>query len=117
MTNATKGKLLHGTAIAIDVGVPLTATLTQFPVWVEQSSEATVSGLFLVMALLSCIPFIKQIKEFMKNPSAPILWSVLFVGLAALQNIIGEIVVVAFSGMVANLAGAGIYKLGDIVSK
>ena len=117
MNNATKGKLLHGTALAIDVGVPLAATLTQFPVFGEQSSAATMSGLFLVMALLSCIPFIKQIKEFMKNPSAPIMWVVLFVGLAALQNIISEIVIVAFSGMAANIVGTGIYKLGDIVSK
>ena len=56
MTNRTKGNILKAIAVTIDVSVPLAATLTQFPLWVEKSSEATMSGLFLIFAFLSCLP-------------------------------------------------------------
>ena len=115
MRNATKGKLIKGAAITIDVAVPLVATLTQFPVWIEKSSEATVSGLFLVFAVLAAIPLFKQIKEFMKSPSVWILWCVLFVLFVVLQNIISEMVKICFAGMIANIIGAGIYKLGEYI--
>ena len=70
MTNATKGKVIKGAAVTLDVAAPLIATLSQFPVWVERSSEATVSGLFLIFALLSILPFLKVIKEYFKSPSS-----------------------------------------------
>lgn len=115
MKNATKGKIIKGVAVAIDVAVPLIATLTQFPVWIEKSSEATVSGLFLVFAVLAVIPLFKQIKEFMKSPSVWILWCVLYVLLVVLQSIIAEMVKICFAGMIANIIGAGIYKLGAYI--
>lgn len=115
MKNATKGKIIKGAAVAIDVAVPLIATVVQFPVWVEKSSEATVSGLFLVFAALAAIPLFKQIKEFMKSPSVWILWCVLFVAFVVLQNIITEMVKICFAGMIANIIGAGIYKLGAYI--
>ena len=73
------------------------------------------SGLFLVFAALSVIPFFKQIKAFIKSPSVWVLWCVLFVFLVALQSIISEMLVVCFWGMVANIIGAVIYKIGDHV--
>ena len=65
MKNSTKGAILKTIAIGIDVGVPLAATLTQFPLWVEQSAEATMSGLCLVFIGLSVIPFLKVLKEYL----------------------------------------------------
>ena len=50
MTNATKGKICKISAVVIDVAVPLIATIMHFPIWVERSSRATVSGLFLIFA-------------------------------------------------------------------
>ncbi len=117
MTNAVKGRLIKGSAVALDVLAPFIATLTQFPIWIEKSSEATISGLFLVFAFLSCIPFIRQIKEYMKSPSACVVWLVLLVIFVCLQNIINEMVIVCFAGAVANTLGAGIYKLGCIIEK
>lgn len=117
MKNATKGKILRGCAVAIDVAAPLAATMTQFPVWIEQSSEATMSGLFLTFALISCIPFLKQIKEYFKSPSVWVIWTILFVLLIALRNIINEMIIVCFVGTVANIVGVGIYKLGTIVEQ
>lgn len=112
MTSATKGKILCGLALAIDVGVPLAATLSQFPVWVDRSAGATVSGLCLVLMLICCIPFFRQIKEYMKSPSAPVIWAVLFVLFLILESIATEIKVICFFGMLANMLGAALYKIG-----
>ena len=115
MANRTKGNILKAIAVTIDVSVPLAATLTQFPIWVEKSSEATMSGLFLIFAFLSCLPFIKQIKAYFRSPSVWVVWVVLLVLFVCLRNIIDEMVVVCFFGTVANVIGAGIYKLGNII--
>ena len=46
MTKLTKGRLICFAAILIDVGAPLAATMCYFPIWVEKSAEATISGAF-----------------------------------------------------------------------
>ncbi len=115
MTNRAKGNIIKAAAVVVDVSVPLIATLTQFPIWVEKSSEATISGLLLIFAFLSCLPFIKQIKAYMKSPSFLVVWMVLLVLLVCLRNIIDQMIVVCFCGAIANAIGAGIYKVGDIV--
>ena len=115
MRNTTKGKMIKGSAIVLDVAAPLVATLSQFPLWVEKSSEATMSGLFLLFAFLSCLPFLKQIKAYFKSPSVWVVWVVLFVLFICLRNIINEMIVVCFVGMLTNLAGTGIYKLGAMI--
>lgn len=116
MKNATKGKMIQGIAILLDVTVPLAATFSQFPLWVEQSSEATMSGLFLVFAFFSILPFLKQLKSFFQSPSVPVIWIILFLLLVALRNIINEMIIVCFAGMIANLIGAGIYNIGKAVA-
>lgn len=115
MKNATKGGILKGAALILDVAVPLLATLSQFPVWVEESAEASMSGLFLMFAVLSAIPFLKQIRAYLRNPSAWVLWGILFGALVVLRNIMDQMIVVCFAGAVANLLGAGIYNLGKFV--
>lgn len=116
MKNATKGKMIQGFAIFLDVAVPLAATFSQFPLWVEQSSEATMSGLFLVFAFFSILPFLKQLKTFFQSPSVPVIWIILFFLFVALRNIINEMIIVCFAGMIANLIGAGIYNIGKSVA-
>lgn len=116
MKRKTRGTIIKGTAIALDVTVPLVATITQFPVWIEKSSEATVSGLFLLLAAISVIPFFRQIKAFIKSPSVWGVWAVVAIMLILLRNIIDEMVVVACAGVVSNVIGAALYKWGQIVA-
>jgi phosphatidylserine synthase len=115
VTNKTKGKIIKAGPVTLDVAVPLIAILTQFPVWVEKSSEATVSGLFLLLAVVSCIPFWKQLKEYFKSPSIWVVWIILLVVFICLRNIIDQMVIVCFFGTIANVIGAGVYKLGSII--
>ena len=61
MKNSTKGKIIrYSSVVALDAGAPLAATCAYFPMWVNKGSEATVSGVFVVLALLSLIPIIKK---------------------------------------------------------
>jgi phosphatidylserine synthase len=112
MKNTTKGKIIKGCAVGLDVAAPLAATFTQFPLWVEKSSEATMSGLFLIFAFLSALPFIKQIKAYFKSPSVWVVWVILWVLFIVLQNIINEMIIVCFVGVLSNIVGMCIYKIG-----
>ena len=114
MKNSTKGKIFKTSAVALDVSVPFIATLTQFPIWVERSSDATMSGLFLMLAFFSALPFIKQLKAYFKSPSVWVVWTILLVFFICIRNIIDEMLIVSFAGAVANIIGAGIYKIGAI---
>ena len=107
-----KGKILKVLALAIDVGVPLAVTLTQFPLWISRSASATISGISILFILLSTIPFYRQIKQYFKSPSAWVMWGMLFLILFALSEIINEMVLICFFGFIANVIGAVIYKIG-----
>lgn len=113
MKRTTKGKIFKISALVLDIGVPLAATVSQFPVWVDRSAGATVSGLFVLFALLSAIPFFKQIKAYFKSPSVWVMWCIILVALVALRAIIDEMIVICLIGAAANVIGAGLYKLGD----
>ena len=113
MQRTTKGKILKISALVLDVGAPLAATISQFPVWVDRSAGTTVSGLFVLFAFISAIPFFKQIKAYFKSPSTGIMWFIIFVALIALRAIIDEMLVICAIGALANVIGAGLYKLGD----
>ena len=113
MTDKVKSRLIKAFALTIDISAPLIATLTQFPVWIEKSAEATVSGVVLVLAFFSCLPFIKHINNFLKSPSVPIVWLIIFIALSLLNNIIDQMIVVCFVGVISNTVGTFIYKIGD----
>ena len=113
MKNRTKGNLFKWSALGVDVGAPLIATLTQFPAWTERSSGATVSGLFVVFALVSAIPFIKQFKEMIKTPSVPFLWALGCGMLLCLRSIVDEMIIICAVGAISNAVGAVMYKYGE----
>lgn len=115
MRNVTKAKVIKTSALVLDVAAPLAATLSQFPIWVERSSAATVSGCFVVFALLSAIPLIRVIKEYLKSPAAWLIWTFMTVFVLALRVIIDQMAIICLVGLIANLCGAGLHKIGNYV--
>lgn len=115
MKNKTKGRLIKGSALVLDVGAPLITTITQFPVWIDKGASSTVSGIFLVFAFLSIVPFLNQIKAWLKSPSVPVLWLVFFVLFSLLRSIIDQMAIICLIGAIANLLGSIIYKAGNVV--
>jgi hypothetical protein len=116
MSNKLKGRVIKAVALVFDILPPFIATLTQFPIWIEESAEATVSGIFVVLAFLSIIPLIKHVKSFIKSPSIVVLWLLGFLMLKVMQSIIDEMVLVCFVGTISNAIGMLIYKVGEAVS-
>jgi hypothetical protein len=108
-----KRKILKGIALAIDVGAPAIATISQFPIWINKSAEATVSGICVLFVLLSSVPLIRWFKRLMKSPSAPIMWGLLLGLFLALEAIIDEMIIISFVGVTANLIGAVLFKIAD----
>lgn len=117
MTNQTKSKVLKASATGICVLSPLIATITQFPIWVEQSSNATMSGTFLLLAFFSCLPFIRQIKEFFKSPSIPVLWVIFTILLILMENIIDQMIIVCIVGTIANVVGAVLFRIANNIKE
>lgn len=117
MSNRTKGTLIKGSSIAISVAVPFAATCTQFPIWIKSSAAATVSGLFVVFALLSSIPLLRWMKRKNKAPSGEIIWTIIFVMLYAVNEIINQMILISFFGMLANWIGVILYNVGEKVAE
>lgn len=115
MRNVTKAKVIKTSALVLDVAAPLAATLSQFPIWVERSSAATVSGCFVVFALLSAIPLFRVVKEYLKSPAAWLIWTFMTVFVLALRVIIDQMAIICLVGLIANLCGAGLHKIGNYV--
>lgn len=117
MTKRTKGTLIKYSALGLDVGAPLFVTFTQFPAMIERGSTSTVSGLFVIFALLSAIPIIKHFGKMFKTPSVPVVWVICFAGLLALRSIIDEMILICGAGAISNVIGAALYKYGDHLSE
>lgn len=116
MKPKTKGNILKSIAIGVDVLVPLAATFSQFPIWIERSSSATVSGVFLIFAFFSVLPFLKQIRTWLKSPSVEVVWLIIFIMLLILKSIIQEMVIICFFGVLSNTIGAVLYRIGKKIS-
>lgn len=118
MKNSTKGKIMrYSSVIVLDVGAPLAATCAYFPMWVQKGSDATISGIFVVFALLSLIPAILVFKQKIKTPAVWVMWVILFSLLWGLYQIIEQMLVISAVGAISNAAGAGIYKCGENIEK
>lgn len=105
MKNKTKYIILSCLAFAFSVFPPLVATIVQFPIWVEDSSEATVSGVAMLLIFFSCLPFYKAIINYFKSPSAPVVWICICVFMYLMKSIAEQMFIVSCVGAVSNLVG------------
>lgn len=117
MSNATKGKIIKTIALILDVGGPLIATIICFPVWIERSPGATISGIAILGILLSVIPVFNLIRKKAWTPSAWLIWVLLCAFFMILKAIINEMAIVSIVGAASNIIGAFIYMFGDKISK
>lgn len=115
MKARTKAKILKFVAVAIDIIAPVIAAATQFPIWIHKGKGATLSGLFIVVAIICIIPAFRALVKHINTPGMPIVWTVLFAVLFALSRIIEQMLIVCIVGIISNLIGAGIYLYGDRV--
>ena len=116
MKNKTKGNIIKWVSIIFCVAAPLAATLSQFPVWIATSDKATISGIVCVLLFISCLPFIRVIKEKLKSPAAWLVWTILAVLTILLANIIFQMRFVCIVGAISNGKGALLFKWAEHIS-
>lgn len=110
MNNKLKYNGLTALGALLCIAPPAVATLCYFPVWVEKSSSATVSGLSLILILISIIPLFRIIKEHIASPSITLIWVIVCVFCIAFKAIIDQILVISFVGALSSIAGTIVFK-------
>lgn len=109
--NPTKRLLFNTVGVVISV-VPVTVSiLSYFPLWAARRNASLISGISLILILLALLPFFKHVKHFLKSPSAPIMWLIVFITFLFLSRIADEVTVISLVGFITNLIGALFFKL------
>ena len=104
-------KLLFLLGLGFSIIPPATVTLLYFPIWREAGAVYLLSGLTLLLLLLSVIPLLRFIKEWLKSPSAIFIWAVIYILFFALSKIADQVTVIAFYGLLGNIIGAIFFRL------
>ena len=113
MTTRIKYIILNAIALSISIVPPVVTTLMQFPIWIESSAEATLSGTVCLIVFVCCIPFYKQIINYMKSPSVPVVWILIAAAMYIFKEIADQLFIVACVGAVSNLIGMLFFKWRD----
>jgi hypothetical protein len=104
-------KLFYLLGLALSILPPAISTLLYFPVWRQAGGVYLLSGMALLLLLVSVIPFMRFIKEWLKSPSAIFIWTVIYILFFALSKIAEQVTVIAFFGLVGNILGAIFFRL------
>ena len=105
MSNRIKYHLIDILARLCAAIPPFAATIYFYPVWIRQSSGATLSGTVVAAFLVCMIPFWKKIFDAAKSfslttASMPILWLVLFGVFFALREIVNQMIYISIWGLI-----------------
>lgn len=93
---------------AFSVLPPLIATVDQFPLMTRAGKY---SILAIIAIALCCVPFIKQIKQFFRSPSAWMMWLVIFILCVILRALVDEFYTISMLGLIGSLIGAVCFKI------
>lgn len=99
--------------------VPGLITICQlFPLWQKESfstlaSGITVSGMAVLLLLLTSTPLLREFKSKIQTPAAWIMWLIGTVVCYAISRVIEDIALVCFVSFLGNLIGAMLFKVSE----
>lgn len=114
--NILRSRLLYLGGLALCIVPPAAATLFYFPAWSTRGSEYVLSGMGVLLVLLSMAPMYKSISRFLRSAASYTLWLTLFLIFFLLSRIADELTVISFFGFVGNLLGAIFFKISKKLS-
>lgn len=85
---------------------PFIATLNFFPLWIEESPGATISGVAVLAFIVCMIPMWRkfaELKKYIFSASMPVFWIVCFGIFYFLQHIANAIVFISLAGLAGSL--------------
>lgn len=113
MSDATKNRYKYWTlfvfGMALCVIPPVIATAQFFPFW-RTSNAKSISGMAVILIVISCIPVWKHAKRALKSPSAWKIWCIVFVFCAVTKDIIADMYVIAAVGLLSSLLGSVVFS-------
>ena len=112
MKETVKALAINIFALTVSVVPPLLATLSYFPLWIERDSRAVISGLVLLLVLVSSIPIMRALKRALTSPSVVGIWLILFILFFFLSRIADEMTMISLVGLISNCIGAILFKIG-----
>jgi hypothetical protein len=110
-TNPAKRLLFISLGLLVSVIPVSVAILSYFPVWIAREDASVLSGFSLILIALAMVPFYKQVGRFLKSPSAPLMWFLIFISFFLLSRIAREMTVISFVGFVTNLLGSVFFRI------
>ncbi len=100
-------------ALFLSTALPALATLSYFPVFKKGGAATALSGMALLLLLVSITPLIRLFKRFFASPSATGVWCFIFVVFFALSKIAEEMVAISLVGFLGNLAASFIWRISE----
>ena len=101
--------VLNVSALVLSVLPAAICTACYFPLWINRGTATIISGISLILILISAIPLFKLLKKHLSSASAYMVWLVLFVLFFMLSKIADEMTVISFVGFVSNVLGAVLF--------
>lgn len=108
-----KRLILHIIGLALCVLPPAICTLTYFPIWSAQGGGKTLAGGAALLLTICALPLFKLVRRLIASHACYLVWLFCFVIFFALSRIAEEMTVISFAGLVGNLAGAVIMRIGE----
>lgn len=106
LNNKLKYELLDVVGRIVAAIPPFLTTLHFFPIWVDKSPGATVSGVAVLAFIVCMIPMWKKIiswKKYIFSASMPVFWIILFAVFYFLQHIASSMVFISLAGLSGSL--------------
>lgn len=100
-------------ALAMCIAPPLVTTLYQFPIWIETSAKCTVSGLGVLLMVISIVPIFKAARKFIKSPSIPFVWAVIAGAAFMIRAVVDQVCIIAVVGTISSCVGWVLFKIRD----
>jgi chromate transport protein ChrA len=92
---------------------PLGCIISFFPLWQQRGGDHVISGLALLLIVVSFLPLYKIIKKKLESPSVHTVWLIIFIFFFLLSRIADEITVISFVGFLSNVLGALFFKIAE----
>ena len=109
--------ILHITGLLFCIAPPITCTLSYFPLWKEAGAEKLITGGTALLIIVALIPFYKQARRLLESSASYVMWLIIFLFCFLMSRVIDEITVISFAGLIGNLIGAALMKIGESVKE
>ena len=106
----TREIFLKAIGLLFCITPPALAIFLYFPDWISRGDGSAVSGIGLILILMTLSPLFKVAAERLKSPSSYTMWFISFILFFMLSKIADEMTVISFLGFIGNLVGAFFWR-------